>query len=78
MKCTLALLKDVAQSIKMALVSIHIVSSRKLNVLLFTRTPLTESGIQLIDHVSTVDLNNNDKDLPLLPPKRPSELGLHG
>ena len=48
----------------MALVSIHVASGQKLDVLLYARTPLTESGIQLINYVS-IDLNINNRLTPI-------------
>ena len=48
----------------MALVSIHVASSRKLDVLLYARTPLAESGIQLINYVS-IDLNIDNRLTPV-------------
>ena len=77
MKRPLTVLENVPQSVEVALVSIQIASHWKLNVLMYTRTPLTESGVQLINYVSIIGLNGNNTYLPPLQPKRPSEWGLH-
>ena len=49
-----SVLQDVLEGIHMALVHVHVRICRKFQGLLFSSTPLIESGIQLIDRVSAV------------------------